>query len=54
MSLEEKAHDLAILYIQGQIKQDLVTVNTGHDAELFVEIYDFVYRKILDELTRMR
>lgn len=50
MTLEQRAHDLAILYMQIEIKNEEITLDDPDNFQSFVDEYQHCYSGILQQL----
>lgn len=47
---EQRAHDLAILYMQLEIKEGKITTSTPADLQSFTNDYQYLHDNFLDQL----
>ncbi len=54
MTLEQRAHDLAVIYMQGQIEHNIIEIHESRKSDLneFTKCYIDIYQVILDCLNR--
>jgi len=50
MTLEQRAHDLAILYMQMEIKHEQITLADEDDFQNFVDEYQHCYSEMIRQL----
>jgi hypothetical protein len=50
MDAEKRAHDLAILYMQLEIKENKIKSTTPEDIKGFADEYQHLYRTFHDQL----
>lgn len=49
MDIDKKIHDLTILYMQLEIKENSIVTTAGDDVSDFVNEYNHIYKKIKNE-----
>lgn len=52
MDAEKRAHDLAILYMQLEIKENKINTTIPEDLKGFADEYQHLYRTFCDQLEK--